>query len=187
MLFKTKSSLPTGLFIVIMKKGEYELDFVHYDLGYLEEDTTVVVYLDAAANVCVLDSVNFGNYERGYSFEYLGGYVTRSPYCAVIPRDGCWNVAIDLGGYEGRIGSSVDVIPPEKIEVGLTFMGYPAKKYPNKKKPHEFTDYLFGGANNIPDGPGHGHAIIQNSTGKIVMLRPPNHKQPTIWDKSICP
>lgn len=89
MLFKTKSSLPTGLFIVIMKKGVYELDFVHYDLGYLEEDTTVVVYLDAAANVCVLDSVNFGNYERGYSFEYLGGYVTRSPYCAVIPRDGC--------------------------------------------------------------------------------------------------
>ena len=110
------------------------MDFVHYDLGYLEEDTTVVVYLDAAANVCVLDSVNFGNYERGYSFEYLGGYVTRSPYCAVIPRDGCWNVAIDLGGYEGRIGSSVDVIPPEKIEVGLTFMGYPAKKYPNKKE-----------------------------------------------------
>ena len=149
------------------------MDFVHYDLGYLVEGTTVVVYLNAAANVCVLDSVNFGNYERGYSFEYLGGYVTRSPYCAVIPRDGCWNVAIDLGGYEGRIGSSVDVIPPEKIEVGLTFMGYPAKKYPNKKKPHEFTDYLFGGANNIPDGPGHGHAIIQNSTGKIVMLRPP--------------
>ena len=37
----------------------YELDFGHYDLGYLEEGTTVVVFLDAAANVCVLDSANF--------------------------------------------------------------------------------------------------------------------------------
>ncbi len=87
----------------------------------------------------------------------------------------------------GRIGSSVEIISPEKIEVGLTFMGYSAKKYPNKKKPHEFTDYLFGGANNIPDGPGHGHAIIQNSTGNIVMLREPNSDEPIIWDKSICP
>ena len=118
---------------------------------------------------------------------YLGGYITRSPYYAIIPQNGFWHVTIDLGGYEGRIGSSVKVIPPEKIEVGLTSMGYPAKKYPNKKKPHQFTDYLFSGANSVPDGPGHGHAIIQNSTGKIVMLRPPNHDEPIIWDKSICP
>lgn len=165
----------------------YELDFVHYDLGYLEEGTTVVVFLDTAANVCVLDLTNFRYYRMGTSFTYLGGYITRSTYYAVIPQTGFWNVTIDLGGYEGRIGSSVKVIPPEKIEVGLTFMGYPAKKYPNRKKPHEFTDYLFGGANGVPDGPGHGHAIIQNSTGKIVMLRPRNHKEPTIWDKSICP
>ena len=66
----------------------YGLDFVHYDLGYLEEGTTVVVFLDAAANVCVLDSANFFYYEMGSSFEYLGGYITRSPYYAVIPLDG---------------------------------------------------------------------------------------------------
>ena len=163
------------------------MDFVHYDLGYLVEDTTVVVSLDVAANVCVLEFANFRYYKMGPSFTYLGGYITLRPYYAVIPQTGFWNVTIDLGGYEGCIGSSVKVIPPEKIEVGLTFMGYPAKKYPNRKKPHEFTDYLFGGANGVPDGPGHGHAIIQNSTGKIVMLRPPNHKEPIIWDKSICP
>ena len=165
----------------------YELDFVHYDLGYLEEGTTVVVFLDTAANVCVLDLTNFRYYRMGTSFTYLGGYITRSPYYAVIPQTGFWNVTIDLGGYEGRIGSSVKVIPPEKIEVGLTFMGYPAKKYPNRKKPHEFTDYLFGGANGVPDGPGHGHAIIQNSSGNIVFLREPNTEYITIWDKSICP
>ena len=163
------------------------MDFVHYDLGYLVEGTTVVVSLDVAANVCVLDFANFMYYKMGNSFKYLGGYITRSPYYAVIPQTGFWNVTIDLGGYEGRIGSSVKVIPPEKIEVGLIFMGYPAKKYPNRKKPHEFTDYLFGGANGVPDGPGHGHAIIQNSSGNIVFLREPNTEYITIWDKSICP
>ena len=121
------------------------------------------------------------------SFMYLGGYITRSPYYVVIPRGGFWHVAIDLGGYEGRIGSSVEIISPEKIEVGLTFMGYPAKKYPNKKKPDQFTDYLFGGANGVPDGPGHGHAIIQNSSGNIMFLREPNTEYITIWDKSIYP
>ena len=141
------------------------MDFVHYDLGYLVEGTTVVVSLDVAANVCVLDFANFMYYKMGTSFTYLGGYITRSPYYAVIPQTGFWHVTIDLGGYEGRIGSSVEIISPEKIEVGLSFMGYPAKKYPNRKKPHEFTDYLFGGANGVPDGPGHGHAIIQNSRG----------------------
>lgn len=163
------------------------MDFVHYDLGYLVEGTTVVVSLNAAANVCVLDSTNFMYYQMDISFMYLGGYITRSPYNVVIPRGGFWHVAIDLGGYEGRIGSSVEIISPEKIEVGLTFMGYPAKKYPNKKKPDQFTDYLFGGANGVPDGPGHGHAIIQNSSGNIVFLREPNTEYITIWDKSICP
>ena len=165
----------------------YGLDFVHYDLGYLVEGTTVVVSLDVAANVCVLDFANFMYYKMDISFMYLGGYITRSPYYVVIPRGGFWHVAIDLGRYEGRIGSSVEIISPEKIEVGLTFMGYPTKKYPNKKKPGQFTDYLFGGANGVPDGPGHGHAIIQNSSGNIVFLREPNTEYITIWDKSICP
>lgn len=165
----------------------YGLDFVHYDLGYLVEGTTVVVSLDVTANVCVLDSANFMYYKMDISFMHLGGYITRSPYYVVIPRGGFWHVAIDLGGYEGCIGSSVEIISPEKIEVGLTFMGYPAKKYPNKKKPDQFTDYLFGGANGVPDGPGHGHAIIQNSSGNIVFLREPNTEYITIWDKSICP
>lgn len=165
----------------------YELDFVHYNLGLLEKGTIVAVFLDAAANVCILDVANFMGYKNGYSFKYLGGYVTRSPYYFTIPKYELWHLVIDLGGYEGRIGSSVKIIPPEKTEVELTFMGYPAKKYPNNKKPYEFTDYLFGGAYGVPDGPGHGHAIIQNSTGNIVFLREPGTKDITIWDQNICP
>lgn len=91
---------------------------------------------------------------------------------------------VDMKGVSVRV---LRLYRQKKTVVELTFMGYPAKKYPNKKKPHQFTDYLFGGANGIPDGPGHGHAIIQNSTGNIVMLREPNSNQPIIWDTSICP
>lgn len=111
------------------------MDFVHYDLGHLEEGTTVAVFLQSAANVCILTSTNFTHYKLGYSFNYLGGYITHSPYYAVIPIGEYWHVVIDLGGYEGCVSSRVETIPPEKTEVGLTFMGYPAMKYPNKKKP----------------------------------------------------
>lgn len=111
----------------------YELDFVHYNLGHLEEGTTVAVFLQSAANVCILTSTNFTHYKLGYSFNYLGGYITHSPYYAVIPRGGYWHVVIDLGGYEGYVSSRVEIIPPEKTEVELTFMGYPAMKYPKKR------------------------------------------------------
>ena len=99
------------------------MDFVHYDLGYLVEGTTVVVSLDVAANVCVLDFANFMYYKMDISFMYLGGYITRSPYYVVIPRGGFWHVAIDLGGYEGRIGSSVEIISPEKNRSWSNFYG----------------------------------------------------------------
>lgn len=82
------------------------MDFVHYDLGYLVEGTTVVVSLNAAANVCVLDSANFMYYQMDISFMYLGGYITHSPYSVVIPRGGFWHVAIDLvdmGGVLVRV------------------------------------------------------------------------------------
>ena len=163
------------------------MDFIHYDLGYLEAGTTVAVYLNSAANVSVLDSVNFSSYRIGCSFRYFGGYVTRSPYYVTIPNSGRWHVAIDLGGYGGSIGSSVKIIPPERNEASFTFMGYPAKQYPNRKKPNQFTDILFGGRNGEPDGPGHGHAIIENSSGDVVFLREPNSSEPTMWDQERCP
>lgn len=97
----------------------YELDFVHYDLGFLEKGTIVAVFLDAAANVCILDVANFIGYKNGYSFKYLGGYVTRSPYYFTIPKYEHWHVAIDLGGYEGCIGSSIKIIPPKKLKSNL--------------------------------------------------------------------
>ena len=91
---------------------------------------------------------------------------------------------VDMKGVSVRV---LRLYRQKKLKSNLLLLGYPAMKYPNKKKPNQFTDYLFGGANGVPDGPGHGHAIIQNSTGNIVFLREPGTKDITIWDQSICP
>jgi hypothetical protein len=87
------------------------MDFIHYDLKRLERGQIVEVTLDHAANVLLLDSTNFNSYRNGRRHTYYGGNVTRSPFRIAVPRSGNWHVAIDLGGYEGRVRSGVRVLP----------------------------------------------------------------------------
>jgi hypothetical protein len=87
------------------------MDFVHYDLNYLQRGQVVEVTLNSAANVLLLDSANFNNYRNGQAHRYYGGHVTRSPYRIQVPLDGHWHLAIDLGGYPGQVRSSVRVFP----------------------------------------------------------------------------
>lgn len=68
----------------------------------------IVVQLDHAANVSVMDEPNFGRYRRRESHRARGGYFLTTP--AVIPTPpGRWHVAIDLGGSTGRVTASVSV------------------------------------------------------------------------------
>ena len=46
-----------------------------------------------------------------------------------------------------------------------------AKGYANKKDPDHFTDILYGGSKGNIKGDGHGHMIVENSTGDIVFHR----------------
>jgi len=88
------------------------MNFQKYDLGNLQRGQIVEVTLKgSAANVRLMDSSNFQNYRNGRRHKYYGGYVTRSPYRVTVPNSGHWYVAIDLGGYAGRISSSVNVLP----------------------------------------------------------------------------
>ena len=87
------------------------MDFIHYDLKRLERGQIVEVTLDHAANVLLLDSTNFNSYRNGRRHTYYGGHVTRSPFRIAVPRSGNWHVAIDLGGYAGRVRSGVRVLP----------------------------------------------------------------------------
>jgi hypothetical protein len=86
-------------------------NFTHYDLGQLETGNVVEVSLEGtAANVRLMDSLNFSAYRAGQRHQYLGGHITRSPARLPVPSPGHWHVAIDLGGLGGSVRSSVRVL-----------------------------------------------------------------------------
>ncbi|MFY1703967.1 DUF1883 domain-containing protein [Micromonospora sp. WMMA1923] len=87
------------------------MQHLKWDLGNLKRGATVVVTLRNQANVLLMDSSNYRSYARGGRHRYIGGLVKRSPLRLAVPRDGHWYVAIDLGGFPGRINASVAVEP----------------------------------------------------------------------------
>ncbi len=87
------------------------MDFVHYDLNQRNAGDVVQVTLGTAANVRLLDDLNFNSYQRGGRYSFHGGYVTKSPYAVQVPSAGHWHVVIDLGGYAGQIRSAIRVLP----------------------------------------------------------------------------
>jgi hypothetical protein len=90
------------------------VEHVKYDLGRLRRGSTVVVTLANRANVLLMNASNYRNYASGRRAQYVGGEARTSPVRLPVPRDDHWFVAIDLGGYSGRIRSSVGVEPPPR-------------------------------------------------------------------------
>lgn len=89
----------------------YRFRYAYYDLGEVDEGDTVIVRLrGSAANVLLLDEQNFARYRAGHRFTYVGGRHGRSPARLVVPRDGHWFVALDLGGRGGRVQGAVRVL-----------------------------------------------------------------------------
>ena len=88
------------------------MDFQKYDLGHRTAGEIVEVTLvNNAANVRLMDSLNFSSYQSGKRHRFYGGYMKRSPAKLQIPHSGNWYVVIDLGGYSGIVKSSVRVLP----------------------------------------------------------------------------
>ncbi len=88
------------------------MQFQQYDLGQLKGGEIVEITLKGnAANVKLMNSSNFQSYKSGRRHTYYGGYVTRSPHKIPVPSSGRWYVTIDLGGYSGKVNSSVRVLP----------------------------------------------------------------------------
>lgn len=83
------------------------MDFLHSEVS-VGPGQAVVVELDRAANVMVMDGPNFQRYRRGDAHRYYGGHASRSPV-AVRPPIGRWHVVIDLGGGSGRPSANVRV------------------------------------------------------------------------------
>jgi hypothetical protein len=92
------------------------VEHVKYDLGQLRKGATVVVQLSGQANVLLMDASNYRAYAsgRGGQVRYFGGLQKRSPARLPVPNDGHWYVAVDLGGYGGRIRSGVAIEPPPR-------------------------------------------------------------------------
>ncbi len=79
-----------------------------------QEGEVVSVHLTGnAANVLLLDALNYANYEAGRAYQYFGGYYTRTPAVITPPHAGYWHVVVDLGGGAGRVGASVSVLPAD--------------------------------------------------------------------------
>lgn len=87
------------------------MEFTKYDLGHRKRGEIVEVRLSGnAANVRLMSSSNFTSFVKGRKHHYHGGHVTKSPYQIAVPYDGHWYVTIDLGGYKGKVRSSVQVL-----------------------------------------------------------------------------
>jgi len=88
------------------------MQYQSYDLGQLNGGEIVEVTLRGnSANVKLMDSSNFSSYKSGRRHTYYGGHVTSSPFKIPVPSSGRWYVTVDLGGYAGRVSSSVRVLP----------------------------------------------------------------------------
>ena len=70
-----------------------------------------VILSGNAANVRLMDSSNFQSYKNGRKHRYYGGFVKKSPVRLKIPRAGHWHVAVDTGGYSGKVSASIRVLP----------------------------------------------------------------------------
>ena len=86
------------------------MQFIKHDLGQLDGGEVAEVTISCAANVRLLNSDNFQKYRSGQRHKYTGGHSKNSPVRFQIPRAGHWYVVVDLGGYAGKVGSSVRIL-----------------------------------------------------------------------------
>lgn len=88
------------------------MKFIHTDLGNRKGGEIVEINLTGnAANVRLMDNADFQSYKSGRQHSYYGGHAKRSPVRLKIPRAGHWHVAVDTGGYSGKVTASVRVLP----------------------------------------------------------------------------
>jgi hypothetical protein len=123
------------------------MEHLHYDLGNLKKGSMVVVTLQNQANVQLMPRSEYSNYKASRRYRYHGGRVTQSPFRITVPSDGHWVVAVDLGGYAGRISASVTVQPPPRgfLPEARSPQANPASNVAVRAEPEEPAGDLLGG------------------------------------------
>ena len=91
--------------------------FIHSDLGFRDGGDVVVVTLSgSAANVRLLDSYNFSQYQNGRNHNYYGGLAQQSPVRMPIPHSGKWHVVVDMQGLRGSVNAGFQAIPAQALK-----------------------------------------------------------------------
>lgn len=85
------------------------MEHLHYQMT-LNSGDVLEVSLDHAANVLLLDPLNYSCYTSSQPFRYYGGYADISPYRLPAPHSGQWHLAVDLGGGAGSVRASVQIV-----------------------------------------------------------------------------
>lgn len=94
------------------------MKYLYWDLGARRRHTRVVVHLrGSAANVILLDPVNFDHYRYGRSFHCTGCLHTdtRGPARCEIPKDGHWYLVIDCVGPHYVEVKKIQILPPKEL------------------------------------------------------------------------
>ena len=96
------------------------MKYLYYDLGEQPQDSCVVAHLrGSAANVILVDPLNFDRYRFGQPFRYAGGLHTRTPARIRIPEDGHWYLVIDCGGYQHHVhAKNIEILAPHESVTG---------------------------------------------------------------------
>lgn len=99
------------------------MNYLKFDLGSRKRGEIVEITLSNGANVRLMSSSDFSNYQAGRRHRFIGGLAKRSPVRLQIPNSGHWHVAVDMQGLRGSTKASVRMIPgalPEINERPLT-------------------------------------------------------------------
>jgi hypothetical protein len=84
--------------------------FLPYRFATGSGDVIETVLTGNAANVRIMDDLNFQNYQTGKPYRFYGGHFTRSPAVITVPA-GTWNVVVDLEGTTGgTVNAAVRVL-----------------------------------------------------------------------------
>jgi Domain of unknown function (DUF1883) len=86
------------------------MDFLHHEVVLNDLNEVRVDLIGTEANIKVMDDFNFQQYRSGGRHRYYGGHYRQSPAIIQPPTSGRWHVAIDLGGFAGRLQAKVSII-----------------------------------------------------------------------------
>jgi Domain of unknown function (DUF1883) len=86
------------------------MNFLHYKVVTRPRDRIRVYLKGNAANVLVMDDLNFANYRQGLQYDYYGGYYAVSPVIITPGLYGNLNVVVSLGGLPGSVNAVVQVL-----------------------------------------------------------------------------